>query len=45
MSYQAPEFYERLGYHVVGRIPDWDSHGHDKLYFTKDLRERKTDRG
>lgn len=37
MSYQAPGFYERLGYEVVGRIPDWDSHGHDKLYFTKTL--------
>ena len=39
MSYQAPGFYERLGYRVAGQIPDWDSHGHDKLYFTKDLAE------
>ena len=37
MSYQASGFYERLGFSVVGRIPDWDSHGHDKLYFTKNL--------
>lgn len=37
MNYQAPGFYERLGYVVVGRIPDWDSHGHEKLYFTKTL--------
>lgn len=37
MSFQAPGFYERLGYCQVGRVPDWDSHGHDKLYFTKRL--------
>lgn len=41
MSYQAPGFYERLGYQVVGRIPDWDSHGHEKLYFTKTLPPHK----
>ena len=34
MSYQAPGFYERLGYHVVGRIPDWDSHGHETVSYT-----------
>lgn len=45
MSYQAPGFYERLGYDVVGRIPDWDSHGHDKLYFTKNLLPHKTEQG
>jgi GNAT superfamily N-acetyltransferase len=33
MSYQAPEFYEKLGYETVGRIPDWDSHGHCKFHF------------
>ncbi len=43
MSYQAPGFYERLGYDVVGRIPDWDSHGHEKLYFTKTLPPHKTE--
>lgn len=37
MSYQAPGFYEALGYQVVGRIPNWDSHGHDKIYLTKKL--------
>lgn len=37
MSYQAPGFYESLGYEVVGRIEDWDSHGHTKYFFTKGL--------
>jgi len=37
MSYQAPGFYQRLGYQVAGRIEDWDSHGHAKLYFTRTL--------
>jgi GNAT superfamily N-acetyltransferase len=37
MDYQAPAFYERLGYRIVGQIPDWDSHGHAKIYLTKTL--------
>ena len=37
MSYQAPGFYERLDYQATGRIEDWDSHGHAKLFFTKRL--------
>lgn len=37
MSYQAPGFYERLGYGVAGRIDDWDSHGHAKIFMTKTL--------
>lgn len=37
MTYQAPDYYPRLGYMEVGRIKDWDSHGHDKLFFTKTL--------
>lgn len=37
MSYQAPEFYQRLGYGVAGRIEDWDSHGHAKFFLTKTL--------
>jgi ribosomal protein S18 acetylase RimI-like enzyme len=36
-SYQAPLFYEKLGYNEVGRLRDWDSHGHDKIMFTKRL--------
>ena len=36
-SYQAPLFYEKLGYSEVGRLRDWDSHGHDKVMFTKRL--------
>ncbi|HEV7281446.1 MAG TPA: GNAT family N-acetyltransferase [Pirellulaceae bacterium] len=37
MEYQAPGFYRRCGYALAGQIPDWDSHGHAKLYFTKRL--------
>ena len=37
MSHQAPGFYEKLGYCEVGRLPDWDSHGHDKVFFFKQL--------
>ncbi|MDB4438084.1 GNAT family N-acetyltransferase [bacterium] len=44
MSYQAPGFYEGLGYEVVGRIPDWDSHGHEKLYLTKTLPVRRVEK-
>jgi GNAT superfamily N-acetyltransferase len=35
MDYQAPKFYEKLGYDVAGRIEDWDSHGHAKQFFVK----------
>lgn len=37
MEYQAPRFYLKHGFEVVGRIPDWDSHGHAKLYLRKSL--------
>lgn len=37
MSYQSPEFYIRLGYSQIGVIPNWDSHGHSKHFFTKRL--------
>jgi GNAT superfamily N-acetyltransferase len=37
MDYQAPRFYLALGFEIVGRIPDWDSHGHAKLHLTKRL--------
>lgn len=37
MSYQAGPFYEKQGYTLAGRLADWDSHGHDKLFFTKRL--------
>jgi ribosomal protein S18 acetylase RimI-like enzyme len=39
MEYQAPIFYERLGYQTAGRIDDWDSHGHAKFFMTKELAE------
>ena len=35
MQFQAPAFYEKLGYSQAGVIPDWDSHGHAKYYFVK----------
>jgi GNAT superfamily N-acetyltransferase len=37
MDYQAPGFYERMGYAVAGRLENWDSHGHSKLFLTKRL--------
>jgi len=37
MSHQAPGFYRKTGFEEVGRIEDWDSHGHAKHFFRKDL--------
>ena len=37
MDYQAPDFYRKCGYQIVGQIDDWDSHGHEKFFFKKDL--------
>jgi len=37
MSYQAAEMFPKLGYETVGVFKDWDSHGHDKHLFRKDL--------
>ena len=37
MQYQAPGFYQRAGYRLAGSLPDWDSHGHTKFLFVKDL--------
>lgn len=37
MDYQAPDFYERLGYTIAGRLGDWDSHGHAKIFLIKQL--------
>jgi ribosomal protein S18 acetylase RimI-like enzyme len=39
MDYQAPRFYRAHGFRIVGEIPDWDSHGHVKLYLSKRLNE------
>jgi predicted N-acetyltransferase YhbS len=36
-DYQAPAFYHRLGYATAGRLDDWDSHGHAKLFLVKRL--------
>ena len=37
MDYQAPGFYQRLGYGLAGKLEGWDSHGHAKMFFTKSL--------
>jgi hypothetical protein len=37
MDYQAPDFYQCLGYTIAGRLDDWDSHGHAKLFLVKRL--------
>ncbi len=38
MDYQAPIFYQKLGYKLAGRLEDWDSHGHAKVFFVKSIR-------
>ena len=38
MDYQAQGFYVAQGFTQIGEIPDWDSCGHSKLYFSKHLR-------
>jgi GNAT superfamily N-acetyltransferase len=38
MDYQAPQFYLSHGFELVGSIPDWDSHGQSKMYFSKPLK-------
>ncbi|MCS7466516.1 GNAT family N-acetyltransferase [Stieleria sp. ICT_E10.1] len=37
MSYQAPEFYLAQGFVEAGRLVNWDSHGHDKLFLSMEL--------
>ena len=37
LDYQAPQFYPACGYRESGRLPNWDSHGHDKIFFIKEL--------
>ena len=39
MEYQAPDFYRKNGYRDACRLPNWDSHGHDKFLLIKDLVE------
>lgn len=38
MAFQAPDFYSSLGYQESGRLQNWDSHGHDKIFLTKSLK-------
>ncbi len=35
-TFQAPDFYRRLGYEECGRIPDYPP-GHDRIFFMKRL--------
>jgi len=42
MDYQAPIFYQKLGYHIAGQLPNWDSHGHTKLFLMKRLIETES---
>ena len=37
MEEQAPTFYQKVGYHMAGKLEDWNSHGHPKNFFKKDL--------
>ena len=37
MDYQAPGFYQKLGYRVTGTLEDWDSLGHAKFFLVKSL--------
>jgi predicted N-acetyltransferase YhbS len=37
MDYQAPTFYTKQGYQTAGKLENWDSHGHAKYFFTKNL--------
>lgn len=37
-SFQAPSFYEKLGYRRIGSIPDYPK-GHEHLFYRKDLRQ------
>ena len=37
MSFQTPGFYVSLGFDEVGRLVNWDSNGHDKIFFSKKL--------
>lgn len=42
MSYQARGFYVSLGFEEVGRLVNWDSNGHDKIFFSKKLPSSST---
>lgn len=42
MDFQAPDFYARLGYAVVGTFADRDGHGHAKHFLTRRLASATT---
>jgi len=35
-TFQAPDFYEKLGFKAFGRVPDYPP-GHDTIYYSKRL--------
>ena len=37
MDYQGPQFYEACGYARRCELQDWDSHGHSKFIYVKEL--------
>ena len=37
LDFQAPEFYKKMGYQLLGNIPQWFC-GHDAIFFSKDIR-------
>ena len=37
MEYHSPDFYKACGYTDVCTIEDWDSRGHTKYFFTKNI--------
>jgi GNAT superfamily N-acetyltransferase len=37
MSHQAPAFYARCGYTLRCTLDDWDSHGHAKHIYVREL--------
>ncbi len=37
-SYQAPDFYQKLGYREFARLEDCPVHGEDKIYLAKPLK-------
>jgi GNAT superfamily N-acetyltransferase len=38
-SYQAPDFYRRLGYEEIGVLPGWPGEASTRLFFRKSLAE------
>jgi GNAT superfamily N-acetyltransferase len=37
MEYHSPGFYTANGFHVAGHVDDWDSRGHEKFFWFKEI--------